>query len=228
MGAGRPAVRHRHHLVSDRRRSLYRLHLHRRAGARLRRRRHRVLRRALHHHDLSDPVPGVSAALAGLSQAQLHHAGGFRARPFRQPLAGAGGDHHRHRRDHALHRAATGRPAGGDCRDGRVRHRLSRRRAAGHRLHHSGGLHLFERLARAGLDRRRQGHLDLHHRLRRRHCGSDADGRLRQYLRCGAAGQIVVGRRRPPIRPAPTAITQRWRWARRSRCFFIRTRSPAS
>ena len=69
---------------------------------------------------------------------------------------------------------------------------------------------------------------DLHHRFRRRDRRSDADGRLRQYLRRGAAGQIAVGRRRPPIRPAPTAITQRWRWARRSRCFFIRTRSPAS
>ena len=49
----------------------------------------------------------------------------------------------------------------------------ARRPAAGHRLHHSGGLHVFQRLARAGLDRRRQGHPDLHHRVRRRHRRSD-------------------------------------------------------
>ena len=36
----------------------------------------------------------------------------------------------------------------------RLRHRLCRRSAADHRLHHPGRLHLFERAARAGLDRR--------------------------------------------------------------------------
>ncbi len=36
----------------------------------------------------------------------------------------------------------------------RLRHRLYRRSAAHHRLHHPGRLHLFERAARAGLDRR--------------------------------------------------------------------------
>ena len=46
--------------------------------------------------------------------------GRFRARPLRQSLAGAGGDGHRHRRDHALYRAAAGRPAGGHRRDGRL------------------------------------------------------------------------------------------------------------
>src|SRR5499425_3033051 len=35
MGTRRPALRHHHHLVPDRRRPLYRLHLHRRSGARL-------------------------------------------------------------------------------------------------------------------------------------------------------------------------------------------------
>ena len=41
--------------------------------------------------DLPDPVPGVPAALARLPQARLHHRRRFRARPLRQPLAGAGG-----------------------------------------------------------------------------------------------------------------------------------------
>ena len=215
MGARRPAVRHRHHLVPDRRRPLHRLHLHRRAGAGVRRRRRGVLRRALHHHDLSDPVPGVSAVLAGLPQAQLHHAGRFRARPLRQPLAGAGGDHHRHRRHHAVYRAATGRPAGGDRRHGRGRHRLCGRSAAGDRLHHSCRLHLFQRLAGAGLDRRRQGHFDLHHRLCRRHRGAAADGRLRQDFRRRAAGEGVTGGAAAAFDRRLWRITPRWRSARR-------------
>ena len=189
MGARRPAFRHAHHLVPDRRRPLHRLHLHRRAGAGVRRRRHRVLRGALHDSDLSDPVPGVSAALVRLPQAQLHHGGGFRARPLRQSLAGAGDDHHRHRRHHALHRAATGRPPGGDRRDGHFRHRLCRRSAADHRLRHSRRLHLFERPARAGLDRDRQGSADLPHGVRRCHRRADSAGRLRQNLCRGAAGE---------------------------------------
>ncbi len=158
MGPRRPALRHADHLVSDRRRPLYRLYFHRRSGARLRRRRDRVFRGALHDLHLSDPVPGVSAALVCLPQAQLHHAGRFRARPFRQSLAGAGGDDHRHRRDDALYRAAIGRPAGRHRRHGRLGHRLCRRSAADHRLRHSGRLHLFERPARAGVDRHRQGY----------------------------------------------------------------------
>ena len=154
MGARRPALRHHGHLVPGRRRPLHRLHLHRRAGAGVRRRRGRLLRGALHDPDLSDPVSGVSAALVRLPQAQLHHRGGFRARPLRQSLAGARGDADRDRRDHALHRAAAGRAPGGDRRDGRFRHRLYRRSAADHRLHHSCRLHLFERPARARRDRR--------------------------------------------------------------------------
>ena len=76
---------------------------------------------------------------------------------------------------------------------GRFRHRLYRRSAAGHRLHHSRRLHLFQRAARAGLDRHRQGHPDLHHRVRRRHRRADPAWRLRQDLCRGAAGEIAAG-----------------------------------
>jgi len=61
-------------------------------------------RGALHHRHLSHPVPGVSAPLVCVSQARLHHGRRFRARTLRQSLAGAGDNHHRHRRDDALHR----------------------------------------------------------------------------------------------------------------------------
>ena len=127
MGARRPALRHHRHLVPGRRRPLHRLHLHRRSGARLRRRRRRVLRGALHDRDLSDPVPGVSAALARLPQARLHHARRdfVRGRFGNRWLALAVTDH-RHRRHHALHRPAAGRPAGRHRRAGRLRHRLCR------------------------------------------------------------------------------------------------------
>ncbi len=228
MGPRRPALRHPRHLVPDRRRSLHRLHLHRRSGARVRRRRDRLLRRAVHDHDLSDPVPGLSRGCGRLPQARLHHRGRFRARPLRQSLAGAGGGHHRHRRDHAVYRAAAGRHAGGDRRDGRRGHRLCGRPAADHRLRHPGGLHLFERPARAGVDRHRQGYADLHHGVRRDHRRADPARRLRQDLRGGAAGEAAAGAPRAPTRPAPTAPTRRWRSARRWRCSSIRTRSPAS
>ena len=94
--------------------------------------------------------------------------GGFRARAVRQPLARARHHRHRHRRDHALHRAAARRPAGRDRRHGRHRRGLGRRHSADHRLRDPRGLHLFERPAGAGGDRRREGHPDLHHGLRLR------------------------------------------------------------
>ena len=121
-------------------------------------------------------------------------AGRFRARPLRQSLAGAGGDDHRHRRHHALYRAAAGRHPGGDRRAGRLGGTgLMRRPAADHRLRDPGGLHLFERPAGAGLDRHRQGHPDLHHRFRRHHRHADPARRLRQDLRGGAAGEAAAG-----------------------------------
>jgi LAO/AO transport system kinase len=145
MGPGRPALRHRRHLVPGRRRSLHRLHLHRRAGAGLRRRRGRLLRGALHDHDLSDPVPGVPAALARLPQARLHHGGGFRARPLRQSLAGAG--------DRVTGIVATMpyialQLVGIQVVIGALGISGTgwRRSAADHRLRHPGRLHLFERL----------------------------------------------------------------------------------
>ena len=63
-----------------------------------------------------------------------------------------GGDGHRHRRDHALYRAATCRLAGGHRRHGRLGHRACRRSAADFRLHHPCGVHLY----RADCGRRRR------------------------------------------------------------------------
>ena len=105
--------------------------------------------------------------------------------------------------------------------------RLYGRFAAGYRLHHSGGLHLYERTAGAGLDRDRQGHSDLPHRLCGHHNRADAHGRLRHDLRKNSAGEAVAGASRPPTRPVSTASMRRWRSARRWRCSFIRTPSPA-
>ena len=102
--------------------------------------------------------------------------------------------------------------------------RICRRSAADHRLHHSGGLHLFERAARAGVHRGRQGRADLHHRLRGDRDHPDRARRLRQNLRRGAAREAAAGGARPRTPPAPTASMRRWRWARRSRCSSIRIR----
>jgi len=71
------ALRYRGYLVPGRRRSLYRLYVHRGPGTRFRRRRGRVLRGAVHHRDLSVPVPGLPASLARLSQEGLYHGGDF-------------------------------------------------------------------------------------------------------------------------------------------------------
>ncbi len=224
MGPRRPALRHPDHLVPGRRRSLHRLHLHRRPGARLRRRRDRLLRGALHHHHLSDPVHRVSAAVERLSQARLRDRRRLRARAVRQPLARARGDRHRHRRHHALHRAATRRPAGRDRGDGRDRRRLGRRHSADHRLPDPRRLHLFERPAGAGDDRGRQGYADLHHGIRRGDHHPDAARRLGEDLLRGAAGEADPGDARRATPPAPTASTRRSRSARRWRCCSIPTR----
>ena len=227
MGPRRSPFRHAHHLVPGRRRSVHGLHVYRRAGARLRRRRHRVLRGALHDHDLSDLVSRVPAALVRLPQAQLHHRGRFRARPFRQSLAGAGRRGHRHRRHDAVHRAAAGRPAGGDRRHGRFGHRLLGRSAAADRLHHSRRFHLYEWAARASLDRHRQGHPDLHHRVCGHHRRADPHGRLRRDLRKDSAGQAAAGASRRQYDRDSTASMRRWRSARPWRCSSTRIPSPA-
>ncbi len=67
-------------------------------------------------------------ALVAGPQARLRHVVGCRARAVRQQMAGAGGRHHRHCRDHALHRTAARRHAGGDRGDGSVGRRADRRR----------------------------------------------------------------------------------------------------
>ena len=58
-------------------------------------------------------LSGLPAAVVGCAPARLCHRRRFRARPFRQPLAGAGRRGHRPGRDDALYRAAAGRHAGG-------------------------------------------------------------------------------------------------------------------
>ena len=63
-------------------------------------------------------LPGVPAPVVGGAQARLRHLGRLRARPLRQSLAGAGHRLHRHRRDHAVYRAAACRHPGGDRRHG--------------------------------------------------------------------------------------------------------------
>ena len=55
--------------------------------------------------------------------------------------AGAGRRGHRHRRDHAVHRAAAGRHPGGAGKALGIHRRI----AADHRLHRPRGLHLFQR-----------------------------------------------------------------------------------
>ena len=194
MGAGRTPLRHHRDLVPDRRRPLHGLHVHRRACADVRRRRDRLLRRAVHRDDLSDPVSGVPAPVVGGAQARLHHIGRFRARTVRQSLAGAGDRVHRHPGDHAVHRAAACRHPGGDRRDGRGDQRLRRRSAADHRVRHPGRVHLHLGTARAGDDRHREGRADLHHGDRRRHRRADPSRRLRQGVLRDTARQAAARR----------------------------------
>ena len=113
MGPRRPPLRHRHHLVPARRGFVYRLHRGRGAGAGIRGRRLRFLCDAVYDHRVSDRVRGDAAAVERVPPAQLPDHRGFRRRPLRQSLAGAGGRAHRRARDDAVHRAATGRHAGG-------------------------------------------------------------------------------------------------------------------
>ena len=149
--------------------------------------------------------------------------GGLRARPLRQPHAGArrGGDGHRGH--DALHRAAARRHGGGDRRARFSPGRLHRSSPAHHRFPHPGGLHLYERPARARADRRRQGRADLHHHHR---CGRHHPGqarRLRRHLRQRAAEKLTLTPPSGRQSRLATAPTPRWRSARRSRCSSIRT-----
>ncbi len=183
MGTRRTAFRHRRHLVPARRRPLHRLHLRRRAGARVRQGRHRLLRRALHVAHFPDRVRGVYASVVGLTPQGLRHRRGFRARSLRFALARRIGRNHRHPRHHALHRPATRRHRGRRRRPRLHDARLARRHAACHRLRRARRLHLHQRSARACPDRHRQGRAHLHYRADGRHRDSAAHGRLRRNLR---------------------------------------------
>ena len=67
VGPGRAQLRRLGHLVPRRRRPLHRLHLRGRPGADVRRRRGRVLRRAVHDHRLPDGLPGPDPAVVGVA-----------------------------------------------------------------------------------------------------------------------------------------------------------------
>ena len=161
------------------------------------------------------------------AQARLCHGGGFRARALRQQLAGAGHRRHRHRRHHALYRAAACRHAGGDRRDGHPGAGLV------------GDLPLIIAFVILAAFTYTSGlrapamiavvkdlliYLTV---IAAIIVIPTAARRVRQDLRRRPAGQAaaaapagrVVGQRSAPMR--------RWRWARRWPCSCIRTRSPA-
>ena len=81
VGSRRPEIRRLDHLVPGRRRPLHRVHVRRRAGAGVRRRRDRLLRAAVHRGAVPDRVPAGAAAVVGVPVARLCHAGRFRPRP---------------------------------------------------------------------------------------------------------------------------------------------------
>ncbi len=88
--------------------------------------------------------------------------GRLRPRPVRLADAGAARRDHRHRRHHAVHRAAAGRHRGGAQDDGRHRgQRAGPAPADHHRVRDPGRVHVPVRAAGAGADRVRQGLADL-------------------------------------------------------------------
>ena len=123
VGPGRAQLRRLGHLVPGRRRPLHGVHLRRRTGAAVRRRRDRLLRRAVHGHHLPAGVPGAGPAVVGVAPARLRDAGRLRAVPVGLVHDGAAGRDHRHRRHHAVHRAAAGRHRVGAQGDARTRAR---------------------------------------------------------------------------------------------------------
>ncbi len=230
MGPGRPALRHADHLVPARRRSLHRLHLHRRAGARLRRRRDRA----------SSPCPTRSIIYPFLFVvfprlwSVAHKHGYITAADF---VRGRFGN-----RWLALAVALTGIvatmpyialqlvglevviaalgvPAPGLVGDLPLIIAFVILAA----FTYTSGLRA------PAADRDRQGPADLHH-------GACAVifvvpmqlGGFGKIFAAVPPSQAAAARRRPGHAPAPTAPMRRWRSARRWRCSSIRTRSPAS
>ena len=226
VGPGRPQLRRLGHLVPPRRRPLHRVHVRRRAR--------RCVYGAGALGFFAVPYTIVVYPLVFLAAPRLwsvaHRHGYVTPADFVRGRHGsrdarAGHRDHRHRRDHALHRAPARRHRGGAEGDGR-----QRRVADHHRLRHPRRLHVPVRPARPGADRVRQGRADLHRRDRRRDLHPDQARRLRRHLR--GRRQEVRGhaRARRTGRCWPTrrrSATPRWRSARRWRCSSIRTRSPA-
>ena len=224
MGARRQPFRHRRDLVSARRRSLHRLHLHRRPGIDVRRRRARLFRRALHDHGL----PFVFVVFPRLWSVARQH-GYITAADF---VRGRHGN-----KWLALAVAVTGIVAtmpyialqlvGIQVVIARAWDRGRRaggRPAAGHRLRDPRRLHLYERAARAGGDRDRQGHPDLDHghRRDRRRSRSSSAAMPRSLPRCRRRNCCC--RRRRARASASTAPMRPWPSARPWRCSSIRIR----
>lgn len=210
VGPRRTQLRRLDHLVPDRRRPLHGVHVRRRAGADVRRRGGRLLRRAVHHRDLPAVLPGPDPALVGVAPARLRHPRRLRPDPLRLADAGAAYRHHRHRRDNAVHRAPTGRHRGRAQDDGRDRRQpAGPARADHHRVRDPGRVHLSVRAARAGAHRVRQGHADLHRHHRGDPLPALQAGRLGLDLRRRGRevpGVTLAERRHHPQRQQPAAI----------------------
>ena len=225
VGPRRAQFRHLGQLVPDRRRPLHRVHVRRRAGAAVRDRRARLLRRAVHDHPVPDRVHRGAAPVVGRAPPRLRHAGRLRARPPRLRDAGAADRDHRDRRDDALHRAPARRHRRGHADD-----RHPGRVAADHRVRDPRGLHVPVGPACAGADRLRQGHADLPRRPRRGDLHPDQARRLRRHLRRGrqeVRREPCAERRHCSSPTRRSSATRRWPSAPRSRCSCTRTRSPA-
>ena len=207
-----------------RRRPVHGVHLRRRAGAGLRRRRARLLRRAVHDRRLPDRVPG---RCRGCGRSRTGTA--TSPRPTSSAAVSAP---RRSRWSIAITGIVATMPyialqlvgieavlktmgITGDV-------------AADRRLRDPRRLHVPVRPARAGADRVRQGHADLHRRDRGGDLHPDQARRLRRDLRRG--GQEVRGVADSPADGTLLADPQRARVldarasARRSRCSSTRTR----
>ena len=117
---------------------------------------------------------------------------------------GAAGGDHRHRGDHAVHRAAAGRYRGGAEDDG-----APGCVAADPGVRDPGRLHLPVGAAGAGADRVRQGHPDLRGDPGRDLLPAVQAGRLGRHLRRGrreVQGHPVHDRRHPSHRRQPAAV----------------------
>ena len=211
VGAGRAQLRHRHLVVSDRRRSLHRLHVHRGARARLRRRADGVLCRALHDRRLSVRHPGADALL---------ERGAQRAATSPPPTSCAivsaiAGSRSRSPSPASSPCFRTSRCSSSVCKSSSCSSAAYLRLGDGNAracncLRAARRLHVYQRPARPRADRVRQGHADLHHDHLRGRCDHAHVRRMGRHLRCGrqsARGQAQAG---DPAAPAAVAVLRLW------------------